>query len=93
MPRSSLPHQASTIGNLLDNGIELHGSCADCAQLYRKDIPWQHRAPSAWKVYLPALIAERGHGSPVVRMRPLTCPYCGGRNTSIVIIPPSRGTS
>ena len=46
--------------------------------------------PSRFAVPLPALIAARGAESPVVRMRPLRCAACGGRETELRITVPSR---
>ena len=36
---------------------------------------------------MPTLIAERGGDSPVVGMKPLTCPGCHGRRTTFSITP------
>lgn len=66
-----------TIGKLHQCGYTLFGFCADCARLYRKDR--QDNPLSSFTVDLPALIAERGADSPLIRMAPVSCPYCGGR--------------
>jgi len=66
-----------TLGKLHAHGHGLFGWCRKCDRHF--DVP------------LPALIAARGADSPVVRMRPLRCAACGGRDTEIRITAPPKG--
>jgi hypothetical protein len=76
-----------TLGKMLEHRQTLFGHCADCAALYRKDRMGEN-PPSSWTVDLGALIAERGADSPSVRMKPVPCPYCGGRNVDFRVVGP-----
>ena len=67
-----------TLGKLHAHRHGLFGYCRRCDRHF--DVP------------LPALIAARGADSPVVRMRPVRCAGCGGRETEIRITAPSRGS-
>jgi hypothetical protein len=67
-----------TLGKLHAHDHGLFGYCRNCDRHF--DVP------------LPALIAARGAHSPVVRMRPVICAGCGGRETEIRIAAPSKGS-
>ena len=58
------------------HGHGLFGYCRRCDRHF--DVP------------LPALIAVRGADRPVVRMRPLRCAGCGGRQTETRITAPAK---
>ena len=66
----------NTLGKLHAHGHGLFGYCRTCDRHF--DLP------------PPALIAARGADSPVVRMRPVSCAACGGRETEIRITAPSK---
>ena len=76
-----------TIGKLHQYGNRVFAFCADCGDRYRKDRT-PHNPPSSWTVDLLTLIAERGRDSPVIRMAPVPCPYCGGRRVDFRIAGP-----
>ena len=56
------PHQ-DACAQLVLHGHGLVGYCIACGR--------------SFDISLPALIAERGGNSPVVRMKPARCPRCG----------------
>jgi hypothetical protein len=76
-----------TIGKLHACRHTLFAFCGDCANLYRKDRT-PHNPPSSWTVDITALIAERGADSPLIRMAPVPCPYCGGRRVEFRVAGP-----
>ena len=74
-----------TIGKLHHHGHRTFGWCRRCAALYRPE-RGPGNPPASFDIDLPALIAERGTGHPVVGMAPVPCPYCGSRQTEIRIL-------
>jgi hypothetical protein len=66
-----------TLGKLAAHGHGVGGCCRACRRLF--------------SVSMPALIRERGADSPVVGMKPLPCPVCGGHLTNLTIMVPSKG--
>ena len=70
------PHRLDTLGKLHAHGHGLFGYCRRCDRHF--DVP------------LPTLIAARGADSLVVRMMPVRCASCGGRDTEIRITAPSK---
>jgi hypothetical protein len=66
-----------TLGKLYAHGHGINGYCLVCQRVFL--------------VSLPALIKERGGDSPVVGMKPLTCPGCQGRRTIFQITAPAKG--
>jgi hypothetical protein len=68
----------ATLGQLYAHRHGIGGYCLVCQRLF--------------DVSLPALIAERGGDTLVARMKPLTCPGCGGKRTQFnIITPKDRG--
>jgi hypothetical protein len=47
---------------------------------------------SSFDISVPALIAERGGKSPVVRMKPVRCPRCGHRHHRFTAVRNDRQT-
>ena len=66
-----------TLGKLYAHGHGVGGYCRDCRRLF--------------SVSIVVLIRERGADSPVVGMKPLPCPVCGGHLTNLTITAPSKG--
>jgi len=65
--RRTIHWSFDTLGRLRQHGLGLVGYCL----IYRK----------VFAVDLAALIAELGADSPVIGMKPLRCPSCGGVRT------------
>jgi hypothetical protein len=84
------PIAIDTLGKLRARGYGLWGSCLDCAALYRKDVPAEERISSSFDIDLDELIAERGADASCIRMAPVLCPGCGGRQTECRIRVPGR---
>jgi hypothetical protein len=68
-----------TLGKLHQHGHGIGGYCLICRKLFAVDIG--------------VLVAERGAVSPVIGMKPLSCPSCGGLRTERRITAPSRGAA
>jgi hypothetical protein len=66
-----------TLAKLYAHGHGVGGYCRDCRRLF--------------SVSIVVLIRERGADSPVVGMKPLPCPVCGGHLTNLTITAPSKG--
>jgi hypothetical protein len=79
-----------TLDALLEHGHGLFGWCQDCAATYRPELLPEIPRLGSFAIDLAALIAERGAGSPSVRMAPPPCPRCGSRRTSVRITAPSK---
>jgi hypothetical protein len=66
-----------TLGKLHQRGHGIGGYCLICRELFAVD--------------MAALVAERGADSPIVGMKPLRCPSCGGvRTERRVTVAPKR---
>ncbi len=70
-----------TLGCLRQQRYNLFGWCSDCAALYRKDMPPGQRVRASFDIDLEKLIAERGADATCIRMPPIPCPRCSGRQT------------
>jgi hypothetical protein len=79
-----------TLCKLRDHGYTVEGYCIACAKLYRKAPPDEPQPPSFFAIDLGALVAEHGADRAIAVMPRLACPYCGSRQTSVIVSPPER---
>jgi hypothetical protein len=78
-----------TIGKMIENRMTLF-AFAPIAPRFTAMTGWARtrpaRGPSTWTRSSPSAAPD----SPSVRMKPVPCPYCGGRNVDFRITGPGR---